>query len=400
MAFSKSVPLDITAHLHNRVSNYRSLHNFEASVKAIRDCRQRVRSLSVHFPRDDSFQDVFDFELPNLEELAWEEIDLEPQPHLIGNQIWNTNRYPKLRRLSLKGTLDWPMAFTAGLTRFKFEGPMTIAATDISDFFEANSALESFELVNLHVPAGDPQQTRRIALHSLTTLSLSNVEYGHVFPCMSLPALESLHIGPFDQSGWWSWTVWDNISLPSGITSLNVKYLGWEGGLDRVCITGFDDTRTNSLKLTERSVGTRFNHMIRALSTAAVHSVASISFDEEETNDPRYQLPSSHLEFVLNRLQNLRYLDLCRGHLTHQIVKYLERKCPKLKILRVKTTRLSCSATFDLVLRMAKIRAGAGRRLDKIECVVPEDENDGAKTGELWDTLARTAELGRHLSDG
>jgi len=156
MAFSKSAPLDVTAHLHNRVSNYRSLHNFEASVKAIRDCRQRVRSLSVHIPRDDSLQDALDFELPNLEELAWEEIDLEPQPHLIGNPVWNANRYPKLRRLSLKGTLDWPMAFTAGLTRFKFEGPMTVTVTDISNFLEANSALESLELVNLHVPAGVP----------------------------------------------------------------------------------------------------------------------------------------------------------------------------------------------------------------------------------------------------
>jgi len=217
---------------------------------------------------------------------------------------------------------------------------------------------------------------------------------------MSLPVLESLHVGPFDQPSWWSWTVWDNLSLPSGITSLNVKYLGWEGGLDRVCITGFDDTHTNSLSLTEHLVGMRFNHMIRALSPAAVHSVTSISFDEEETNDPRYQLSSSYLEIVLRRLQNLRHLDLCWGHLTHQVVKHLERKCPKLKVLRVKTTRLSCSATFDLVLRMAKVRSGGGKRLDKIECVVPEDEDGATKTGELWDTLARTAELDHYLGDG
>ena len=203
---------------------------------------------------------------------------MEPQPHLISNPVWNANRYPKLRRLSLKGTLDWPMGFTAGLTKFKFEAPMTVAVTDISNFLEAKTALESLELVNLHAPAGIPQQTRRIALHGLTTLSLSNLEYGRVFPCMSLSALESLHIGPFDQPSWWSWTVCDNLSLPSGITSLNVKYLGWEGGLDRVRVTRFDDARTNSLNLTECSVGTRFNHTIRALPPAAVHSVTSISF--------------------------------------------------------------------------------------------------------------------------
>ena len=400
MAFPKTAPLDITAHLHNRVSNYRSLHKFETSVKAIRDYRQRVRSLSVHIPRDDSFQDVLDFELPNLEELAWEEIDLEHQAHLIGNPVRNANRYPKLRRLSLKGTLDWPMAFTAGLTRFKFEGPMTVVVADISNFLEANSALESLELINLHVPTEALQQTRRIGLHNLTTLSLSNVEYGRVFRCMSLPALENLHIGPFDQPAGWSWTVWDNISFPSGITSLNVKYLGWEGGLDRVCITGFDNTRTNSLSLTEHSVGTRFNHMISALSATAVHSVTSVSFEEEGTNDPRYQLSSSQIGFVFGYLQNVMHMDLGWGHLTHQIVEHLERYCPKLKVLRVKTTELSCSATFDLVLRMARVRAGAGKRLDKIECVVPEDEDDGAKTGEIWDNLARAAELDHYLGGG
>ena len=401
MAFAQSAPLDVTAHLHRRVSNYRSLHNFQTSVNVIRDCRQRVRSLSVHIPRDNSFRGSFNFELPNLEELAWEEVDLEPPGRLVGTPVWKANRYPNLRRLSLKGTLDWPMALTTGLTKFKFEGPMSVTVTDISNFLGRNTTLESLELANLHVPVGIPQQTRRIGLHNLTTLSLRNVEYGHVFACMSLPALEDLHIGPFDQPDWWSWSVWHNISLPSGITSLNVKYRGWEGGLDSVCITGFDDARTHSLNLTEHSVGTRFNHMIPGLPVIGVHSVTSISFDEEGTNDPRYQLRSPSLEFVLNRFQNLTRMDLCWGHLTHQIVGHLERKCPMLKVLRVKTTRLSCSATFALVLRMAKVRAATGKRLDKIECVPAEGEDDSAvKTRELWDTLARTEGLDRYLSDG
>ena len=400
MEFSKSAPLDVTAHLHQRVSGYRSLHNFQASVDSIRGCRRRVRSLSVHIPRDDFFQDAFDFELSNLEELAWEEMDLDPPAPLIGNPVWNTERCPKLRSLSLKGTLDWPAGFVTGLTRFKFEGPMTLFVTNISLFLEANTTLESLELVNLHVPSGTPQQARRIGLHNLTTLSLSNVEYGHVFTCMSLPALESLHIGTFDQPALWSWTVWHNLSLPSGITSLNVKYLGWEDGLDRVRITGFDDARTHSFDFTEHSVGARFNHMISAFSPAAIHSVTSISFDEEGTNDPLYQLSSSKLEIILSRLHNLTRMDLCWGHLTHQMIKHLERKCPMLKVLRVKTTRMSCSATFDLVLRMAKIRAGARQRLDSIECAVPKDEDHSVKTGELWDNLARTAGLDRYLSDG
>ena len=88
-------------------------------------------------------------------------------------------------------------------------------------------------------------------------------------------------------------------------------------------------------------------------------------------------------------------MELCWGHLTpspHRIVKHLELECPKLKALRVKTKRLSCSVTFDLVLRMAKVRAGAGKRLYKIKRVVPADEGNVAKTGEPWDTLARTVD--------
>ena len=162
---------------------------------------------------------------------------------------------------------------------------------------------------------------------------------------------------------------------------------------------GFDDARTQSLNLSEHSVGTRFEAMLSALIHTPLHSVTSISFDEEGTNDPRYQLFSPPLQNVLLKLQNLRHMDLCWGHLTHQILKQLGHACPELKALRVKTTRLSCPVTFGLALQMAKVRAIARMRLDKIECVVDEDGDDGAKTRELWDNLARDAKLECYLGD-
>ena len=191
--------------------------------------------------------------------------------------------------------------------------------------------------------------------------------------------------------------MWRDLPLPSGITSLNVKYRGWEGGFDGVSITGSDDTRTRSLDLTERSLGTRLDPMLSALANTPLYTVTSISFGEEGTNDPRYQLFSPPLRTLLESLQNLRHVDLCWGHLTHQIVDHLQYTCPELKTLRVKTTRLSCSATFDLVLRMAKTRAALGTRLSRIECVVAEDGDEATQARESWDSLARNTELECYL---
>jgi len=405
MTYSQSAPLDVTVYLHRRIFNIVDsgnplFYNFQASLKTIREHRERVRSLSVHLDRYDLFRGCFNFDLPNLEELAWEGGGLNRPVHLLMFPVWNANRYPNLRRLSVKRTLDWPMEFTTGLTRFKLEGPMTVTFADISGFLERNITLETLELVNLHVPAGTPRQIKCINLPNLTALSLRNVEHGHVFPHISLPALKDLHIGSFEQSIWWTSTVWCNLPLPSGITSLNVKYRGWEGGFDRVSVTGLDDTHTRSLDLMEQSLGTRFNPMLSALSNTPLHTVTSITFDEEGTNDPRYQFFSPPLRTLLGKLPNLRRMDLCWGHLTHQIVKQLQYTCPELKTLRVKTTQLSCSETFDLVLQMARIRAVLGTRLGKIECVVAEDDNDTAQTRESWDSLARNAELEDYLDLG
>lgn len=400
MTLSQSAPLDVTVHLYQLILNSgdRLLHNFQACMETVQEHRQRVRSLSVRLNRDDFFRGFFNFDLPNLEELAWE--DMGYRPARLDVPVWDANWYPKLRHLSVNGTLHWPMESTTGLTRFKLEGPMTVTLANISNFLERNRTLEHLELVNIHVPPGTPGQAKCIKLHNVTVLSFRNVEHGHVFPCISLPALRNLHIGSFEQPALWTPTVWGNLSLPSGITSLDVKYRGWEGGFDSICIRGFDDTRTHSLNLTEHSLGTRFNPMLSALANTPLHTVTSISFAEEGTNDPRYQLFSPPLRTMLGSLSNLTHVDLCWGHLTHQIVKQLRRTCPKLKTLRVKTTRLSCHATFVLVLQMAKARAAAGTRLSKIECAVAEDEDGAAQTRELWDALARNAELELYLSIG
>jgi hypothetical protein len=400
MSYSQNAPLDIAIHQRIYDSGGRLLRNFHACMKTIREHRHRVRSLSVRLSRYDFFWGCFNFDLPNLEEFAWEDMGPHGVVHFLTTPAWNVNRYPNLRRLSVRGTLDFPVGSATGLTRFKLEGPMVVTLADISNCLEQNSTLECLELVNLHVLGGIPGQTKCIKLHNVTTLLLHNLEHGHLFPYLSLPALGNLHIGSFKPPNWWTPAVWGDFPLPSGITSLNVKYRGWEGGFDSACITGSDDTRTHSLNLTEHSLGTRFSPMLSALANTPLHTVTSISFTEEGTNDPRYQLFSPPLRTMLGSLPNLTHMDLRWGHLTHQIIEHLRHTCPELKTLRVKTTRLSCQATFVLVLRMAKARAAAGTRLSKIECVVAKDEDGAVQTRELWDALAQNAELEHYLGFG
>ena len=397
--YSQNAPLDVTVYLYQRVSNSGDhfRHNFQTCMRTIQEHRNRVRSLSVHLNQHDFFRGLFNFDLPNLEEFAWEDMGPYRPAHRPTAPAWNANRCPNLRCLSVKGTLDFTMEPTTGLTRFKLEGPMTVALADISNLLERNRTLEYLELSDLHVPAGTAGRTKCIKLHNVTVLSFRNVEHGRIFPCISLPALEHLHIGSFDQPNRWTSTVWGNLCIPSGITSLNVKYRGWEGGFDWVCITGFDNTHTHSFNLTEHSLSIRFNPMLSALVNAPLNTVTSISFTEEETNDPRYQLLSSPLRIMLGSLPNLKHMDLCWGHLTHQIIGQLQRTCPKLKTLRVKTTRLSCPVTFVMILQLAQARAAAGTRLSMVECVFAGDGDAAAETREMWDNLTRNACLERYL---
>lgn len=400
---SQSAPLDVTVHLYQRISNSGDHFrlNFQTCMRTIQEHRNRVRSLSVHLNQHDFFRGLFNFDLPNLEEFAWEDMGPYRPAHRPTAPVWNADRCPNLRRLSVKGTLDFTMEPTTGLTRFKLEGPMIVSLADISNLLERNRTLEHLELVDLHVPAETPGKKKCIGLHNVTVLSFRNVEHGHIFPCISLPALEHLHIGSFDQLTWWTSTVWGNLCIPSGITSLHIKYRSWlrlrEGGFDRIYITGFDDTRTHSLNLTEHSLSTRFNPMLSALANTPLHTVTSISFTEEETNDPRYQLLSPPLRTMLGNLPNLKHMDLCWGHLTHQVIGLLQHTCPKLKTLRVKTTRLSCPVTFVSILQLAQARAAAGTRLSKVECVFAGDGDAAAETREMWDTLTRNACLERYL---
>lgn len=400
MSLSRNAPLDVTVHFHDYIFNTGHLAHryFRESAEAIRESGRRVRSVSVRTARSDHFQDFFGFELPNLEELAWENTGFGRPTHLLDAQVWDPNLYPKLRCLLIKGNLAWPMQSITGLTRFRLEGPMIVTVTAICNFLRRNETLESIELVNLGVPLPVREETKCVELHNLTSLSFHDVAHGHLFPFIHIPVLMDLSIRPLEHQSRWSPNVWCSLSLPVGITSLEVEYLGCEGSLDQVRITGYNDTQTHSLYLVEHSPSERLDPMLSALAQTPLHSITSISFDEKSTNDPRYQLSCASLRMVFKNLPNLRRADLCWGHFTHGIVGQLRFDCPELEVLRVKTTRLTCPATFGLVLQMAKSRAELGMRLSRIECVVAEGRNAG-ETREAWDTLARNAGLERYLCD-
>ena len=243
MTRTRDAPLNVTIHLHDRVLNSEGslLHTFYASVKTIRQHRHRIRTLSASATRFHSFQNLFNFELLSLKELAWEGTGLG-RPTRLSGPVWDMNRCPKLRCLSVKGTLDWPMKATTGLAKFKLESLMTVTIKDISGFFHDNQVLKALEFINLTVPVPILGETRPTKLPNLPALSCCNVAHGSGLPSLSLPAIENLSIRPSEGPLQWSPTIWSTLSIPVRITSPNVKHPGWVSGFDRICVTGSDDT--------------------------------------------------------------------------------------------------------------------------------------------------------------
>lgn len=397
--------LSVNVHLQFwmfRRENTRLLNNLRGALTNIRLRRDQVRRLVVHIACCQAFHQYFNFDLPNLEELVWEDLCMQHAiTHNSDPPDPEHNRLPRLRHLSVKKTFYWPVEFTSGLTTFKLEGNMTIAPGKLTNFLRRNPTLESLELVNLHVPY-EFLPERTIELDHLTKVSIRNVEHGHILPYVALPALEDLEIGPFEQPPpRWVNSVWFGLQVPPGITTLAITYHGSEEDRNRVSAVGFDKTSRRLLTLAEHSVERRLTPVLDALANASLALVTTLCFSEEGTNFED-QVSSTPILALLRSLPLLGQVDLGWGHLTTRVVTCLDerrRLCPELKDLKVKVTRQSCYSVFKSVEKLVLSRADAEQWLSKVECIVSDADGDGEATRRSWESLFQSSDLASSLRD-
>ena len=403
---SGDAALSVTVHLQFwmfRRENTRLLNNLRGALTDVRLRRDQVRRLVVRIACCQAFHQYFNFDLPNLEELVWEDLCMQhASTHNSNPPDPEYNRLPRLRHLSVKKTLSWPVEFTSGLSTFKLEGHMTITPEKLINFLRRNPTLESLELVNLHVPY-EFLPERSVELDHLTKLSIRNVEHGHIFPYVALPALEDLEIGPFEQPPpRWVNSVWFCLQVPPGITALTITYHGSEGDQNKISAIGFDKTSRRLLTLEEHSVGRRVAPVLDALANASLVLVTTLCFNEEGT-DFEDQVSSTPILALLRSLPLLRQVDLGWGHLTSKVITCLDEHrqlCLELKDLRVKVTRQSCSSVFKSVQKLVLSRADAEQWLSKVECIVSESDGDAEATRRSWESLFQSSDLASSLRDG
>jgi len=275
---------------------------------------------------------------------------------------------------------------------------MTITPEKLTSFLRRNPTLESLELVNLHVPYAFLPD-RSIELDHLTKLSVRNVEHGHIFPYVTLPALKDLEIGPFEQPPpRWVNSVWFALQVPPGITTLTITYHGSEDR-NKISAVGFDKTSRRLLTLAEHSVERRLTPVLDALANASLALVTTLCFDEEGTYFED-QVSSAPILALLRSLPLLRQVDLGWGHLTSKVITCLDehrRLCSELKDLRVKVTRQSCSSVFKSVQKLVLSRADAEQWLSKVECTVSEVDGDVEATRRSWESLFQSSDLASSL---
>lgn len=397
--------LSVNVHLQSRMfrrDNTHLLTNIRAALTGIRLHRDQIRRLVVHIAFCQAFQQYFNFDLPNLEELVWKDFCMQDTiTHNSNPPDPERKRSPRLRYLSVKNTLHLPAEFTSGLTTFKLEGYMTITPEKLTAFLQRNPALESLELVNLHVPYRLLPQNP-VELDHLTKLSIRNVEHGHIFPYVTLPALKNLEIGPFEQHPpHWVTSVWFGLQVPSGIAALAITYHGSEGSRKKISVVGSGRTPEQSLILAEHSIGGRLTPVLDALANASLALVTTLRFNEEGTNFED-QVSSILILALLRSLPSLRRVDLGWSHMTSRVIGCLNDHrglCPELKDLRVKVTMQSCSSVFKSVQKLVLSRADAEQWLGKVECLTSEADGDAENTRRLWESLSQSSELASSFRD-
>lgn len=390
------------------------LQNLTGAMSLIADHRNQVRRLTIRIAGCRVFHDHFNLDFPNLEELIWDDLCVENSPSHDANPADRSKRQlPNLRYLSVKKSLDWPMKFATGLTRFKLEGPMVVPVTAFTDFLRQNQSLEHLELVNVSIPFV-VSRTRPIILNRLATFLTHNVENGHILSHITFPKIRSIELAPVDPPREWYPTVWSGLRLPSNVDTISLHYnrtIGTGSSME-ISIVGINRPRTQSFNLIERTAGARFTTLFCALNEVPLGSVTALCFNGDQGREPQtWPLPSPN-GALLENLPHLTRIYVCWTCVVEDVVQCLTdspRTCPELEILRVKVTPGTCDRVFGLVLALAKRRRTVKQPLHSIECVVGNPRVKGGPvpgqpslstpeaTQALWNSLAQNSKLRKYL---
>jgi hypothetical protein len=417
IARSCGAPLRVYLHLPHWVflpEERTLLRNLTGAMALISDHRNQVRSLTVRIAGCRVFHDHFDLDFPNLEEFVWDDLCVENSPsHGSALTDQSRPRLPNLRYLSVKKSLDWPLKFTAGLTKFKLEGPMVVPVVVFTDFLRQNQTLERLELVNVCIPFA-LSRTPTIALNRLATFLTHNVENGHILSHMTLPRIRTIELVPVHPPREWFPTVWSGLQLPSDVDTISLHYshtIGTGSSME-ISIVGINKARTQTFNFIERTAGARFTTLFGSLTEVSLDSVTSLCFNGDQGREPQtWPLPSPN-GALLENLPHLASIYVCWACVVEDVLQCLidsPRACPELKIVRVKVTSDTCDRVFGLVLALAKRRRAIKQPLHSVECVVGEARvRGGTVTGrpslstpeatqELWNSLIQNSKLNKYL---
>ena len=416
VARCRGAPLRVHLHLPHWVflpEERALLQNLTRAVSLITDRRNKVRKLTVRIASCRIFHDHFSLDFPDLKELFWDDLCVENSPSHGSTPADRSKRQlPNLKYLSVKKSLDWPMKFAAGLTRFKLEGPMVVPVVAFVDFLRQNQSLEHLELVNVTIPFV-LSRTQPIVMTRLATFSTHNVENGHILSHITLPRIRTIELAPVHPPREWFPTIWSGLQLPSDVDTISLHYnhaIGTGSSME-ISIVGVNKTRTQSFNLIERTAGARFTTLFGALTEVSLDSVTSLCFNGDQGREPQtWPLPSPN-SALLQNLPRLTSIYVCWTCVVEDVLQCLidfVRACPELKVVRVKVTPDTCDRVFGLVLALAKRRHTVKRPLHSVECVVGEARVGGGTalgrpfpppetTQELWTSLVQNSKLNKYL---
>ena len=357
-------------------------------ARMIRAQQEQVRSISATVGDCRAFHRLFGSDWPNLEELIW--IDVCPSWLRIHEEVptapWGVHQTPKLRYLSAQQGIAWWLASTTSLTALKLEGPMD---TDLLGFLRANPRLKSLELVDLDLQPS-LANTTSFDLPDVTRVVMYDVEYAHLFLCVTFPSLRHLVVDPLRCLGLRK-IAWGQLQFPPTLTALEIQYLT-HPFQDRISITGSDEANDSSLSLTESAGSLSSTPMIQALSNALLSRVTSLSIGGGAVGFWSL-LPSTLICTLVSGLPHLWYLSVLSHHLTLTIVDHLCNHlldCPELRILSLTLVRSTCSMSSRSLSGFLSDRASSGRWVHRVDCVIleaPGEDLEEAKR--VWEFLSR-----------
>ena len=390
------------------------LQNLVGAMSLIADHRNQVRRLTVRIAGCRVFHDHFDLDFPNLEEFVWDDLCVENSPsHGSTPADRSKLRLPNLSYLSVKKSLDWPMKFAAGLTRFKLEGSMIVPVAAFTDFLRQNQSLECLELFNVSIPFV-VSRTQPVVLNRLVTFLTHNVENGHLLSHITLPRIRNIELAPVHPPREWFPTIWSGLQLPVDVDTISLHYdraIGTGSSME-ISIVGINKPRTRLFNLIERTAGARFTTLFCALGEVSLDSVTVLCFNGDQGREPQiWPLPSPN-GALLENLPHLTSIYVCWTCVVEDVIRCLTdspRTCPELRVLRVKVAPGTCDRVFGLVLALAKRRHTVKQPLYSVECVAGDPRAKGGfgsgqpsfstpeETRALWNSLAQNSKLKKYL---